>query len=150
MKKLLLILRIRRQTILLIALLIVGCDKNPSSSNELVDIKTEALNFSLQVIESIIKRDFTTYKTSFLDSIWDMHQDEQFAISEEDIEEMFSGTLYYSTINSTTTMNDYYSNYTPTIYTKDEFNEYAIEKWTNYELPQLDGMISNDYFYILQ
>ena len=127
-------------------LLIVGCDNNPSSSNELVDIKTEALNFSLQVIESIIKQDVITFKTFYLDSLWDMHQDEQFAISEEMIEEMFTSLLYHSTIASTATMNDYYSNYTSTIYSYDEFSEYAIAKW-NYELPQFDWITSNDYFY---
>ena len=132
--------------LIVVIFLIFSCKGVLKPEDIKVNIKTEALNFSLQIIESIIKQDVITFKTFYLDSLWDMHQDEQFAISEEMIEEMFTSLLYHSTIASTTTMNDYYSNYTSTIYTYDEFSEYAIAKW-NYELPQFDWITSNDYFY---
>ena len=57
--------------LLILALLIGGCDKDSSLPVETTDSdnKTEALNFSLQIIESIIDQDVATYKTFFRDSI---------------------------------------------------------------------------------
>ena len=129
---------------LIILLLIVGCDKDSSSPVETTDSdnKTEALNFSLQIIESIIDQDVATYKTFFRDSIWLMDGDGPFPFSEE----MFSNILYSSTINTNTTMDDYYANYTATIYTFDEFNEFIMEMWGD-QMPEYTWITSNDFIY---
>ena len=105
-----------------------GCDKDSSSPLETTDSdnKTEALNFSLQIIESIIDQDVANYKTFFLDSIWLMDVDGSFPLSEGMIEEIFSNILYSSDIDTNTTMDDYHANFTPTIYTFDEYNDLFI------------------------
>ena len=137
-----------KKLILLSILLIVGCDKDSSSLVETTDSdnKTEALNFSLQIIESIIDQDVATYKTFFRDSIWLMDGDGPFPFSEGMIEEMFSNILYSSTIDTNTTMDDYHTNYTPNIYTFDEFNNYALEMWGE-TFPQYTWITSNDFIF---
>ena len=130
-------------------LFIVGCHNFSTDPQEVDDIKTEALYFSLQVIGSIIDQDIVTFKTFFLDSIYTLDGDGQFPILESNIEEIFNTTLYHSGIDSNTTMNDYYSNYTSTTSTYDEAKEYFIKKH-DYELPQFDWITSNDYFYIAE
>ena len=66
--------------LILLALLIGVCDKDSSSLVETTDSdnKTDALNFSLQIIESIIDQDVATFKTFFLDSLWTMDGDGHF------------------------------------------------------------------------
>ena len=120
--------------LLIIALLIFSCKGVLKHDETESDNKTEALNFSLQIIESIIDQDIATFKTFFLDSVWAMDGDGPILLSERIIEEIFSGILNNSAIDANTTMDDYYTNYTPTIYTFDEFPEYT---W----------ITSNDFIY---
>jgi len=137
-----------KKLILLSILFIVGCDKDSSSPVETTDSdnKTEALNFSLQIIESIIDQDVATYKTFFSDSIWLMDGDGPLPFSEGMIEEMFSNILYSSTIDTNTTMDDYYANYTATIYTFDEFNKFIMGMWGD-QMPEYTWITSNDFIY---
>ena len=134
--------------LILLALLIGVCDKDSSSLVETTDSdnKTDALNFSLQIIESIIDQDVATFKTFFLDSLWTMDGDGQFSLSDGIIEEIFSGILSNSAIDANTTMDDYHTNYTPNIYTFDEFNNYALEVWSE-TFPQYTWITSNDFIF---
>ena len=132
--------------LLIIALLIFSCKGVLKHDETESDNKTEALNFSLQIIESIIDQDIATFKTFFLDSLWTMDGDGQIPLSDGMIEEMFSGILNNSAIDANTTMDDYYTNYTPTIYTFDEFNEFIMEMWGD-EFPEYTWITSNDFIY---
>ena len=132
--------------LLILALLIGGCGNDSSSPLETTDSdnKTEALNFSLQIIESIIDQDVATYKTFFLDSVWLMDGDGPISLSEGMIEEIFSGILYSSAIDTNTTMDDYHSNFTPTIYTFDEYNDLFINGY----MQPFEWLTLNDFVYV--
>ena len=132
--------------LIVVIFLIFSCKGVLKPEDIKVDMKTEALNFSLQIIESIIKQDVITYKTFFMDSIYTLDGDGQFPLSEDILDERFASILYLSNIDSNTTMDDYNANYTPTIFTYDEFTEYVLEE-LNWELPKYAWITTNDYIF---
>jgi len=75
-----------------------------------------------------------------------MDGDGQIPLSDGMIEEMFSSILNNSAFDANTSMDDYYTNYTPTIYTFDEFNEFIMEMWGD-EFPEYTWITSNDFIY---
>lgn len=109
-----------KQIILIsLALLILGCSKdNPVQPKE-IDLKTEALEFGLKVVETYFEKDTTTYKSFFTDTLYFLESWEKpMAVSEINFTQWFSGLFDYSQY----TMDDYNDTYSPLVY------EYTIYK----------------------
>ena len=78
-----------KKLLLLYILFIIGCEENAVEANNIVYYNEEALEFSLQFINSIIEQDITTFKACFSDSLYLLDGDSPIELSDVILENIF-------------------------------------------------------------
>ncbi|MBD3225118.1 MAG: hypothetical protein GF313_10345 [Caldithrix sp.] len=99
--------------------MLVGCSDNNPANNHKQDLKSEAKEFALKIVQSYIENDSLAYKTYLPDTIYSLEPWEKPVPSDS-----VSLTAFFSSFDySQYSMSDYYEVYDPVIMNYEEYAE---------------------------